>query len=567
MERKYMKYLNKGVMGAAIIAGCSACTDTVDDHYGVNGGVAKNTLWEQIAAQENLSDFAQVLEKVHYYSNENKSTGMTYKELLQKNTKMTVWAPVNGSFDLQQVLADIERNEYSVDNRFVRNHINTFSRIITGAEQDSITMLNSKMNVLDNQTATFKGINVIQKNIPATNGTLHIIETEVPFLNNMYEMLQTNTSLTSLYNFFHDRDTTFIDENASVQGGIVNGEVTWADTVLVTESKAFQGVYSYRGKQWNGIAANLKNEDSTWVMVLPTDAGWQKAVEKTKPYYTYMSFPYVNKDDKNQQPKAVDPDTLQKYGVELAIVNRLVFSPNRQKDYNLEDFGQTDSLFTTNGAVIKAPYCNDIFQGITPLKVSNGLAYITDDYRYNVSEDLETEGESYFALYPDGMNTSTKVGTSKLTSANRNPNVSGSISENTYAYTIPLAPRTPTNIAFKLQGVLSAKYDVYAVIVPENIQDTLKTALPLKFKAGITYYNGKDALEVTQQTDNIICSQEPKVDTVPLFENFQFPVAYAGVEHAYPILTLTVTANGREINKKYTNSIYVDKIILKTKEE
>lgn len=209
MERKYMKYLNKGVMGAAIIAGCSACTDTVDDHYGVNGGVAKNTLWEQIAAQENLSDFAQVLEKVHYYSNENKSTGMTYKELLQKNTKMTVWAPVNGSFDLQQVLADIERNEYSVDNRFVRNHINTFSRVITGAEQDSITMLNSKMNVLDNQTATFKGINVIQKNIPATNGTLHIIETEVPFLNNMYEMLQTNTSLTSLYNFPRPRHNVY----------------------------------------------------------------------------------------------------------------------------------------------------------------------------------------------------------------------------------------------------------------------------------------------------------------------------------------------------------------------
>lgn len=567
MKRKYMRLLNKGVLGAAVIAGCSACTDTIDDHYGVSDGVATQTLWEQIVSQPDLSDFAKVLESVHYYDNETKPSTMTYKDLLQMNNKLTVWAPVNGSFVLSDILADAQSDEYNVDHRFVRNHINTFARNVNGVEKDSITMLNTKMNILDNATRTFKDVKIIESNIPATNGMLHKLDTTVTFLNNLYEYMQVTPNLSSLYKYFHDRDTTYLDENQSVQGGVIDGELTWADSVMVTESKAFSSSFQYRGETWDGISANLKDEDSTYVMVMPTNTGWDKALAKTLPYYKYMSFPYANKENSTQKAETVNPDTMQYNQSLMSIVNRLVFSPNRQKDYTLEDFGHTDSLFTTRSEVIDTPYCNQIFAGITPIKLSNGYAYLSDDYRYNVASDIELEGEATYFLYTDGINVSTSVKSATVLNSARNPKIQGSIGAGAYAYTVPLTTNNATNIAYRLPYVLSAKYDIYAVILPENIQDTLNTnPLPLKFAATLNYYDGVTEGESSKTTSNFI-SDTTKVDTILLYENFQFPVAYKNVTGAYPILTLKVTAGPREINKTYSNSIYLDKIILKAKEE
>lgn len=566
MERKYIRLFKQGVLGAAVIAGCSACTDTIDEHYGISEGVATKSLWEQIIAQPDLKNFAKVLEKVHYYDSETKASKLTYKDILQQNNKMTVWAPVDSCFDLDEVLSDLENDEYSVDHRFVRNHINTFARNVSGTEADSITMLNSKLGILDNSQKKFKDVDIVEANIPATNGVLHKLSAEVPFLNNLYEYMQTTPEVSSLYQYFHERDTTYLNEFLSVQGGIVNGEVTWADSVLTTESKAFNLSFQYRGESWQGINANLKNEDSTFVMIMPTNAGWEKAIAKTYPHFKYMSFAYANKTDKNKEGITVNPDTMQKNQSLMSIVNRLAFSPNRQKDYTLEDFGHTDSLFTTSYIVVDTPYCNDIFKGIEPIRVSNGYVYLTDDYRYNVVSDIEFEGEYYSALYIDGMNTSTDVKTSTVTNLSRNPKIKGSISGNSYAYAITPG-NTRTNIAYKLPNILSTKYDIYAIILPENIQDTLKTdTKPLKFAATISYYDGTSALESSKTSEDFI-SDTTKVDTVLLFKDFQFPIAYQGVDDAYPTLKLEVTAGPREINKKYTNSIYVDKIILKAKEE
>lgn len=565
MEKEYMRLFKKGILGAAVIAGCSACSDTIDDHYAVSDGVASKTLWEQIKAEPNLSDFAEVLEKVHYYSNETKSSGLTYKDILQQNMKMTVWAPVNGSFDKNAYLNDIKTNEYSVDHRFVRNHINTFARNITGNENDSITMLNSKLSVLSNADKTFKGVEVVQSNIPATNGVLHKLANKVEFLDNLYEYMQITPNVSSLYQYFKDRDTTYIDEYQSVPGGVENGEVTWADEVWVTESKAFNYSFPYRGETWDGISANLKNEDSTFVMVMPTNAGWNEAIAKTYPYYKYMAFPYANKDDKNAQPETVNPDTLQKYQSMMSIVNRLVFSPNRQNGYTLEDFGHTDSLFTTRGEKVDTPYCNEIFRDIEPIRLSNGYAYLTDDYRYNVASDIEFEGElSMFQYMTDIV--SSRLGVATV--YQQNPKIAGSVSGKSYVYTIEKVSNTPTEVAFKLPFILSGKYDISAVIVPENIsiQDTAKTVLPLKFSATLNYYDGTSELETSEETEDKFSKVE-KVDTIPLFTDFKFPVAYKGVSGAYPTLKLMVTANSRELNKKYTNRICVDKIILKVKEE
>lgn len=569
MEKKFINVFKNSVWGLATILGCSACTDTIDDHYTVSDGVATKSLWEQIVAQPNLTQFAKVLENVHFYSTETKASSLTYKDILQNNNKMTVWAPVDGSFDVEAVMRDIQKDEYGVDKRFVRNYINTFSKNVSGSEKDSIIMLNAKMNVVDNLAKTFKGIEIVESNIPATNGVLHKLDSAITFMNNLYEYMQITPEVSKLYQYFHERDSIIFDENQSVPGGFEDGELTWADSVTYPISKVFLPTYSHNGmKGLRGVGEFLNKEDSSFVMVMPTNIGWEKAVAKMFPKYKYMTLPYANKNDKYKEPVTVNADTMQKYMAEEAIVRRLVFCPGQQKDYTLEDFGHTDSLFTSTMEVIDTPYCNNIFKGIDPVVLSNGYAYLSDNYRYNTVEDIELEGENLQYLYKDGINISTDTRTATVTKENRNKRIKGSISNNGYIYTATRSVASATNLAFMLPSVLSTKYDIYAIMLPENIRDSSNyEPLQLKFSATINYDDGVSPDGIKKDSE-IFINDTSKVDTILLFKDFEFPIAYKNVDGAYPILTLRVRALPMELrNGVYSNSICVDKIILRAKEE
>lgn len=557
-----MRLLNKGALGAAVILGCSACTDTIDDHYGIRPGTPTQTLWEQIIAQPDLSDFAKVLENTHYYISDEKASNQTYKDILQQNNKLTVWAPVNGTFDVNEYLEQINTNEYDVDHRFIRNHIAVFSHPVSGMSVDSITMLNAKVNLLHNADSTLRDQKITTVSIPATNGLLHKLGGVVEFQSNLYEFMSTDSRVAKLYQYFHDRDTLILDEWNSVQGGIVDGEITWADSVMITVSKAFNMSYEYQGNTWQGINANLKNEDSTYVMVLPTDQAWDEALTKTRKAYNYMEYPYMNFN--NNSTTTVDPETYRERYSLMSVVNRLVFSPNQQKDYGLEDFGNTDSLFTTRGEVVDTPYCNNIFKGIVPERLSNAYAYVANEYKYNVASDIEFEGEDsrYWNINRTGNNT---INYTPLNKANRNPEISGYVSGNAYVVVARDNDRkNRAKLVLNIPNVLSAKYDIFVVTVPQNIQDTEMTDIkPMKMDVTLRYYKGNNSIESSQSVKNVEVSTE-KVDTIPLFKDFTFPVAYMGVEGAYPLLEFQ--ASGALVTRN-ANRLMIDKIILRAKNE
>lgn len=567
MKNKYLNIFSRVACGTILVSGVSACSDVIDDHYGVSNGIATKTLWEQITAQPDLQNFAKVLEQVHYYTSEDEPSNLTFKDVLQANNKLTVWAPKDGSYNLDSLLAC---DEYDVEKRFIRNHINTFSKGISGVEPDTITMLNSKVNVLNNENRQFKGVDILESNIPATNGLLHKLAHGVEFQNNLYEFIQTRSDLDSLFTFFHDRDTTFIDEYSSVPGGIQNGEMTYADTVWTTRSKAFDSWYTYQGEDWDGLNANLKDEDSTFVMIMPTNIGWQKALEKAKKYYEYMSLPYENQDE-DKKTETVNPKKLQDKQAKMAVVNRLVFSPNQQRGYKLEDFGNTDSLFTTRGTVIDTPYCNDIFRGIERIPVSNGYAYLANDYRYNVGEDIEVEAETsfYWSTKRQGSNA---WYSGVVNSSNRNKKVKGSVSGGGYAYLYgDENAKKGGFFEMRIPEVLSGTYDIKVVVLPENIADTFKTTvLPMKFESTIYYYNGESTTlksKTSEEFTSSVTDTTWSVDTFTVFENFKFPVAYKGVTGAYPYIRFDVTSKKSDWGKNFSKDLYIDKIILEAKDE
>ena len=81
------------VVMAALTLGAmtTACSDW-DDHYDANGtvtGSATSTLWENISANNDLTEFAALAKKVGY------------DKVLSNSQTYTVWAPLNGSFDYE----------------------------------------------------------------------------------------------------------------------------------------------------------------------------------------------------------------------------------------------------------------------------------------------------------------------------------------------------------------------------------------------------------------------------------------------------------------------------------
>lgn len=501
---------------------------------------------------------------------------MTFKDLLSTNSKFTVWAPK--SFNKDSILAELAENEYDVQQRFVKNHICTFSQNLTGTSIDSLTMLNTKMNLFDNGNATLKGIKLIESNIGASNGILHTIATPVPFLDNIYEYLKTLDNAKKLREYLALGDTTYINEDLSTTGPVVDGSILIVDTVWTTESQLFYYSFDKNGNTWYGINANLKNEDSSFAMVIPTDAAWDKAYERIKPLFKYMSTTYSNKVKKEEAGTQVNIDSMQNIQTQMAIVNNLVFSTNMQGHYTINDFGRTDSLRTTTNRYIYAPVCNDIFDGKSYVTLSNGYAYIVDNFNYTPSEsympDIEIEGESYFDLYEDGLNSkTTNHGSTVIVKNRRNPNIAGTVSEDMFMYARPKAISDNTTLAYRIPDVLSGKYDIYAVMLPTNIivADTAnitETAVPTKFKATLNYYDKETATTEKKANTGTLQNDINRVDTILLYEDFEFPIAYKGVKNAYPTITLTTAASRPEIlNGKFSNVMYLDKIILKTKEK
>ena len=95
-------------MAAALTAAVS-CTDYSDwnDVPGDANALAQNTLWQNLEQNPELSDFMQVLQRADMQSN------------LSASHFYTIWAPANGSFDLDSVL---ECTDDAVLKQFINKH-------------------------------------------------------------------------------------------------------------------------------------------------------------------------------------------------------------------------------------------------------------------------------------------------------------------------------------------------------------------------------------------------------------------------------------------------------------
>lgn len=608
------------MMSAVLATGFTSCTD---DHFDINPDVlGKATLWETIKSKPELSEYADILQSVYYSRTEQKTTPETYAQLFNGDQTFTVWAPVNGSFDYahyKELLASgVRENIYKVEKELIRNNMARYTNVINGTGSQKITLFNDKAAMLNYDDMTLKSSKMTTANIGASNGVLHVIDSPVDYQYNLYEYLATRSDLSEINSFIKSYQTIRFNENASTPGPTVNGVATYVDSITYI-SNDYTRAY---------LRAYLEREDSNYVMILPTDEAWHKTLEQTKPLFNYKSS---YKQDINTQTEAgkdtlitgvettftpLELDSLVNLRSKNAICQDLVFNANWQYEQvpitSIRDIraldARRDSLLTTSGYKMKKTGTKTHFNGMEtlevdsyadmfgnsdPVETSNGYAYIVNDFRLPKSSYAPTLDISAFgaAESVDNQCIASLKSITYEVGKGLTPGVDipENVVDSTYKYRYwVLGPKSSTSNPggyFRIDDVLSTKYDIYVVIGYNT-----DYALPNKFRAYISYDTAdkrvnnetlknpnEDAVDAKGSSiynTNYFVNTPSHVDadgvvqytdTICIAKDFEFPVCYYGINNAYPVIQIKSNFTSSE-KALYSREIWVNSIILKPKD-
>ena len=661
-NNKFNKYIGAVALGVAILAVPSCSDDHFDVNYGSdeNSAVATQSLWELISENPNLSKFKTIVEKAKYWKDENHPVNnWTYADVLKSGQLVTVWAPENGYLsdaEYNSLLERCQTDGYNLQQQFISNHIALWRKNVSETGIDTIKMINGKNMVFDKTdilNCKIQGISLNQTNIPALNGTLHTIEGTTPFHYNFYEYLKFSPSLPLMSAYVVSKDTTEFYKDASIEGlPDKDGNPSYVDSVYRTTNILFDRrdyLPNSGADTWDIFQecfdARINQEDSAFIMVLPTDAAWTAAKQKLAHLYKYPAR-YEDKIKGNDGTTVIrdikDPDSLTNMSINMDLTTPLVFNVNKQpkvgsKLWTLEDFiankGATaEYLLNTYGDTLRNTGDWDktsLFNG-NLVEMSNGYAYEATEWAYprelyNPDLEIEIDGWGNF-YYTTNTSTYFKVGSDTKTISFNNSiysdisNKYGQVSRNNFYYLAAPGPTSTPHVEIKLLGnlpstspvvtygqqaqVMSGKYDIYVVCVPywyslisnrgeiskdfyetdeegvivrdeitgervinQHYIDSISAISKMCFTGQLRYNNnaanGKD---VTNKKSSIIEYDGTKVDTLMVFEDFEFPYSYKNLRYSYPTLILEGATKSASAKNGFIYPLYIDRVILKSKE-
>lgn len=518
-------------MGLAALALTAACSD---DHFEVKSDAAGNqTLWQNIDSNAQLSEFASILKRSKVMKEENdRNAQLTVAQLLDQPQSFTMWAPLNGTFNAKYWEELLDRAEalrktgtaesiqkardleYLVWNQFSSNHIARFNHEgVTGVQE--FKLLNGKNTKSGN--GVFNSVAEEGTAINASNGSLHLLKGASPFLYNIYDYLSHNAQFSAINAYIKDPsiDVRKFNEAFSVPGAMNEyGKMVYIDSV-----------YQHTNSLLDASRALVRNEDSTYVALIPRDAAWKEALEKVSKIYNYGTRYRYDWDGANftkdyrlngatyGDKTLTLADSLRERNVRLNIVSNLFFAPYRIKGYENMDsaalihhFQYADSLISTagttfyntaaTGSTTQNTNLNPTLAGLTPYRASNGYVFELENYNFDPSyiwvEKIEFRpaASSIYTL-TTGNTTYSNGTTVNLTEFNYNreravldangdtvrtadgkplmTGVSGSVAENAYQRYEMKSTKQDMMIDLRLENVLSAAYQLELVLVPTKI--------------------------------------------------------------------------------------------------
>lgn len=578
MKSIYQNTVKAGLLGAAVLLGFTACTD---DHFDIQPSTVSGsqTIWQNIEANADLDSVAMILRRCKVMKSQtDKSAKQTYAELLATSQQLTAWLPKNGTFNAKQYLDELDsaavlrakdemagtRAEYDVANRFARNHIARFNYESNMGEQ-RIALMNSKIVNYNAGEGTFNGVKLdaANANILSSNGMLHVLDGESQFAYNIFERLQVDSRFAKIYGDIDKYNVYTFSASSSTPGSMNhNGSMEYVDSVWSrTNSLMTDARLTY-----------LTDEDSLYVSVIPTDAAYEAARQKLQGLFKYAkNYNYAwdasKRDWTNKGTNALkfNTDSLTTYNVTSRILSASSFSVG----YNSEGPVTTsnpqaflnhvltaDSLNSARALVIynkDKGNVNPIFDGQTAddaIKASNGYIFAVDNYNYDPSYSFIQKMNIY------GRNTAQITGSTSeqaqyvsLDNENQNAevNVDALGVDNNYYY-FPVSGNSQLNIDFKLNNVLSTKYKISIVLLPNRVNinnirtEDDGTVIEEKPVFDVQIRDDKGSV-IGKAVKNVSVDQD-KVEKKVLWEAFEFPYAYFGLPSGYesfPVLRISMS--------------------------
>lgn len=579
------------------VLGMAACTD---DHYDIveTGETAKKTIWQNIQENENLSDFARVLSATSYLKNDmdfpSGAAKMSYAEYLNSPQSLTVWAPINGSFDVEAKLAQLQtiKDKYSVDpkaatkeeyifaSQFLGQHIARFNHESQG-EDKRVRMLNSKYIVYDANAKTFDGIALLAENptLTSSNGTLHVLSAASVYAYNVFDFLSSTPALSKINSVFTDKefDITTFAPGWSTEGALnSDGKMEYVDSV-----------YTNTNTLLNAANAQLKNEDSVYVAVFPTDEAFDEALAVVKGLFNYKRDEvYKNYEGKGKWSDAAtlksgfNFDSLTELNAKKLLFSSMFFSPSIMgKNMDLTDSEAiinyclyNDSVKTTNGKTIyskkTADGKNSFFLGkdnedVEPVKVSNGYVFAVN--RYNLDPAYSFIERREVGITTIGSVTNGAAQIYSLGVDDKNEEIADRFDIKSFTRFALTTEGSNLRFSLELPSLKSGHYKVYALLLPTAIHNGLELDYTehLKFDAKVWDPAQKSAMATSAE----IVAPNDRVEKVLLFDDLHLEYSYDGLPsgvRSFPYLEFQMLSDYQysDDKKLLCQAINIAKIII-----
>jgi hypothetical protein len=502
--------------------------------------------------------------------------------LFNQSRVYTVWAPVNGTFNKDSIIAETVADSTGNSNRdivfrsFVEAHIANHLVAANGTLDDdnTVLLLNNKNAIFAGDYKngyTFSGVSLDPNNtnIRMKNGLLHKIVSPSEYKYSIWEYMKIahgdTWSIDSVAQYLYSYNVTEFNEGQSIAGPIVNGEQTYIDSVFTTSNKWLD--------PWAGVG-NINNEDSTYVVYVPTDELWEKMVKKAEAHYNY-DFSFANMTEATK----IERDSLRRYNARLNNLKYMTYSVNEQKHVASSDSAMPAYRGGKRALFAKADLEKNV---IFEKELSNGIFKVVDAMPYKPTDlwhdTISLEGENQ-AMWNFGDEVPDEVETLTAYKSQLNKDsmlLGAEVSGGAYfSYTKDAA----NTAKFKISKVLSAKYHVAIIFVPKNITNELidkEKMYPTKMTVKIQQSPGKgSAIKLYEATRTKPLYTDPfKMDTLFLTTNGEKAVIQPKYSEFYDgsaakdyNVTLEITsimATNAEKNKgiNYDPAIRIDKILL-----
>lgn len=319
----------------------TACQNTAWDEH-ISSNAENATLFEIVASNSELSQFKLALEK----------TG--YDHLLASSGSLTVFAPVNSAW------TGVNMDDIAALKKMIGS-ILIYKTYFSDNESlfDGIKAVNGKNIFYNSSSQTFNGAKLLQKDLGAQNGVLHVTDLIPERKDNLWELMSTSSS--SQYEFIQSLNRQVMDMEKSVALGVNEESKIEYDTAWINVNTFLEDY-------------QLDNEDSIYTYVIIGNTSFSQNYDRYKPYFNLGTANEI---------EIFKTDSVTKFNVCKDFVFR-----------GINDLAAQDTLVNVDG--VKVPVKDMKVTSVSDC--SNGRIYVVEAAQIplkNKIKPIVVEGEDF----------------------------------------------------------------------------------------------------------------------------------------------------------------------------